>query len=194
MKKPCPACGQLVADEAKQFCPACEKLELSLSGFSNEDFERLSQIVSKRLKDDWKFKAQIACAVILLVLGVIGVIDAILGFNLRENMARRFEKQENQAKQRMDDHLANLDEDVKRSLAQVEVQMRTNIAKNFEAPAIQVIIKNVAKAEAKDILEAEVRPAVDNFRRDALFSRTIARAQAYDFKAYQRLLEIGRGT
>ena len=33
-----------------------------------------------------------------------------------------------------------------------------------------------------------------SFKEDALFIRTIARAQGYDFKAYQALLEIGRGT
>ena len=141
-----------------------------------------------------QFKAQIAGAVILVVLAVIGVIDAILGFNLRECMARRFENQENQARQRIDDHLASLDDDVKRSLAQVDVQMRSNIAKNFDAPAIQSIIQDVSKAEAKDILESEVQPAVDSFRVDVLFIRTVARAQACDFKAYQRLLEIGKQT
>jgi uncharacterized membrane protein YvbJ len=93
MKKSCPACGQPIADESKQFCSKCENLsQLTSSGFSSEDFERLSQDDSKRLKSDWKFKAQIAFAVILLVLASIGVIDAIVGFNLKESMATHFQK------------------------------------------------------------------------------------------------------
>jgi hypothetical protein len=194
MKKHCPACGQPVPDEAKQFCPACEKLELSGSKLSNEDFERLSQLVSVKLGANRKFKTQIIASVMLVVLFVIGVIDAIVGFNLKENLARHFQNQEDQAKQRIQDHLASLDDDVKKALDQVDVQMRRNIVRKIEAPAIQSIIQDVVKVESKGILEAEVRPAVDRFREDAVFIRTVARAQAFDFKAYQRLLEIGTQT
>jgi len=183
-----------VADEAKQFCPKCEKLELSDNRLTREDLEQLSRIVSKRLKADWKFKGQIFGAVLLVVLAVIGVIDAVVGFNLKQNMAEHFENQEKQAKKKIDDHLGSVDEDIKKSLAQADSQMRSNIARNFEATNVQVIIENVAKAEAKGILEAEVRPAVDSFREDAGFIRTVARAQAYDFKAYQWLLNIGKQT
>src|SRR6185369_4766809 len=113
---------------------------------------------------------------------------------LKQNMAEHFENQEKQAKKKIDDHLGSVDEDIKKSLAQADSQMRSNIARNFEATNVQVIIENVAKAEAKGILEAEVRPAVDSFREDAGFIRTVARAQAYDFKAYQWLLNIGKQT
>jgi len=193
MKNRCPACGKPISDETKQFCPACEKLELS-DKFNKEDFDRLSQVVSGRLSSDWKFKAQIIASVLLVLLFVIGLIDAVVGFNLKESIQRHFQSQENQARQRMDDRLASLDDDVKSTLAQIDVQMRSNIARNFEAPAIKAIIENVAKAESKRILEAEVRPAVERFRDDAVFIRTVARAQAYDFKAYQRLLEIAKQT
>ena len=198
MKKTCPACGRPVTDEAKEFCPACEKLDLSASKFTKEDFELVSQMVSERLKADWKFKAQIVFfafgSVFTLVLLVISLIDAVVGFNLKESMQRHFQHQEQEAKQRIDERLESLVEDVKKTLAQLEVQMRSNITRNFEAPAIQAIIEDVAKVESKGILDAEVRPAVDSFREDAVFVRTIARAQAFDFKAYQRLLEIGAQT
>jgi hypothetical protein len=195
MKKSCPACGQPVADETKQFCPKCEKLpQLSDSGISSEDFERLSQHVSERLKGDWKFKAQIAIAVIVLVLAIIGVIDAIVGFNLKENMAAHFQNLEIQATKRINERLVGLDDDVSNTLAQVDVQMRNIIANRFEGSNVQAIIQDVAKVEAKNILESEVQPAVKGFKDDALFIRTIARAQGYDFKAYQSLLEIGNGT
>ena len=154
----------------------------------------LSQIVSEKLKGDWKFKGQLCLAVIFVVLAVIGVIDAIVGFNLKESMASRFSKQENEAKQRMDEHLASLDDDVKRRLSEADTQIRITITRNFETPVIQAIIENVAKTEAKGILEAEVRPAVETFQKDAVFIRTIALANAYDFKAYQRLLELGGQT
>ena len=68
------------------------------------------------------------------------------------------------------------------------------IAEEFQTPRIKQTVETVAKGEAKSILEAEVQPAVKSFKEDALFIRTIARAQGYDFKAYQALLEIGRGT
>ena len=125
MKKPCPACGRSVSDETKQFCPNCEKLAISDSKFSNEDFERLSQIISGRLRGDWKFKAQIIASV-FVVLAVIGVIDAIVGFNLMESMARHFQDQENQAKQRIDDRLASLDDDVKKALHRLTISEVTS--------------------------------------------------------------------
>lgn len=68
------------------------------------------------------------------------------------------------------------------------------IAEEFQTPRIKRVVENVAQGEAKSILEAEVKPAVTSFKEDSLFIRTIARAQVYDFKAYQGLLEIGKGT
>lgn len=68
------------------------------------------------------------------------------------------------------------------------------IAEEFRTPRIKQTVETVAKGEAKSILEAEVQPAVTSFKEDALFMRTIARAQGYDFKAYQTLLEIADGT
>lgn len=194
MNKRCPGCKELVSDQTKQFCPACEKLTLSSPKLSVEELAHLSQIVLEKLKADWKFKGQLCFAVFIVVLAVVGVIDAIVGFNLKESMSSRFLNQENQAKQRIDEHLASLDGDVKRRLSEADTQMRTTIARNFETPVIQGIIENVAKTEAKGILEKEVRPAVETFQKDAVFIRTIALANAYDFKAYQRLLELGGQT
>src|SRR2546426_4495588 len=56
--------------------------------------------------------------------------------------------------------------------------------------AIQAIIEDVAKVESKGILDAEVRPAVDSFREDAVFVRTIARAQAFDFRSEEHTSEL----
>ena len=102
MKKSCPACGEPITDPSKQFCPKCDKLpQLLTSGFSKEELEHLSQVVSNQLKKDWKFKAQIVAISILLVLSVvltvIGVIDAIVGFNLRDSMTTHFRDFETQA-------------------------------------------------------------------------------------------------
>src|SRR6266487_2289634 len=98
MKKSCPACGKQITDPSKQFCSKCEGLpQISTTGLSREEFEQLSQTVSNRIKGDWKFKAQIAAAVLLLVLAVIGVIDAIVGFNLRDSMTTHFQNLETQA-------------------------------------------------------------------------------------------------
>ncbi len=190
MRRTCPGCGGLLSDETKQFCSRCENLALQDSKLTGEEMQQVSQIVLAKLRVDWKFKAQIIGTVLLVVLAVIGVIDAILGFNLKESMTKHFQTQEMQAKQRIDQRLEDLDEDVKESLALIEVQLRSNITRNFEAPVIREVIESVAKSEAKSILEGEVQPVVDDFRNDAVFIRTVARAQAYDFKAYQRLLEI----
>lgn len=195
MKKTCPACGAPVLDPSKQFCSKCETLPQVLSGkLSREDFEQISQTVSARLKGDWKFKAQIAGAVIVLVLAIVGVIDAIVGFNLKEKMAAHFQALEYQATNNISTSLAKLDADVHKTLSQVDSQMRSNIAERFQTTNIQVVIQNVAGDEAKRLLEKEVQPAVTSFKEDALFIRTIARAQGYDFKAYQDLLKIGKVT
>lgn len=195
MKKTCPACGAPILDSSKQFCSKCESLPQVLSGkLSREEFEEISQAVSARLKDDWKFKVQIAGAVIILVLAVIGVIDAIVGFNLKDKMAEHFQTLETQATNKINTSLTNLDDDVRKTLAQVDSQMRSNIVQRFETTNIQTVIQDVAKDEAKRLLEKEVQPAITSFKGDALFMRTIARAQGYDFKAYQALLEMEKGT
>ena len=194
MKKSCVACGQPLDDETKQVCPRCEKLVLSPNKLTAEELQQLSQIVSERLKADWKFNARIITAVVLVAVVVIEVTSALFGWSLNEKIAKDFQNQEKQAKDKIDDRLKGLDQDVKQSLAQVDYQMRSNIVSNFETTNIQAIMENVAKTEAKALLETEVRPAVDSFRNDALFIRTIARAQAYEFKAYQQLLKIGTQT
>ena len=199
MKKTCPACGARVLDPSKQFCSKCENLPQVLSGkLSREDFEQISQTVSKRLKGDWRFKVQIVAVstlvVLSVVLTVIGVVDAIVGFNLRDKVTEHFQTLETQATNKINTSLASLDDDVQKTLAQVDGQMRSNIAHSFETTNIQAVIQDVAKDEARRLLEKEVQPAVTSFKEEALFMRTIARAQGYDFKAYQVLIEIGKGT
>jgi hypothetical protein len=68
------------------------------------------------------------------------------------------------------------------------------IAQEFQTPRIKGTIEGVAKVEAKEILESEVRPTVDRFRADAEFLRLATRARGYDFKAYLRLLELKNET
>ena|ERR1017187_7065772 len=105
MKKKCLACGQPVTDDAKQFCPRCEKLELSPKKLTAEELQQLSQIVLEGLKANWKFKAQILGAVLLLAVVVIEVNSAIFGWSLNEKIAKDFQKQEQQAKDKIDDRL-----------------------------------------------------------------------------------------
>ena len=105
MKKKCLACGQPVTDDAKQFCPRCEKLELSPKKLTAEELQQLSQIVLEGLKANWKFKAQILWAVLLFAVVVIEVNSAIFGWSLNEKIAKDFQKQEQQAKDKIDDRL-----------------------------------------------------------------------------------------
>ena len=79
-------------------------------------------------------------------------------------------------------------------IASAYTSVTNQIADEFQTPKIKQTVEIVARSEAKSILEEEVQPAVKNFKSDALFIRTVAHAQAYDFKAYQRLLEIGTQT
>jgi hypothetical protein len=64
------------------------------------------------------------------------------------------------------------------------------IAVEFQTPRIKQIVESVAKGEAKEILETSVQPEVDRFRADAELLRLATRARAYDFNAYQQLLEL----
>lgn len=188
MTKRCPACNGPLSDPAKQFCPACDKLGLRETTRIQIDHEHLALLISDNLKRDWRFIGKIIGVVSAIILVIIGVVDAIIGFSLKERMAQHFQSQETLTRSRITEHLATLDTETSNTLAQVEVQMRSNVAKHFEAPAIRATIEQVGKVQARGILEAEVRPAVSRFQEDALFIRTVARAQAYDFKAFQELL------
>jgi len=79
-------------------------------------------------------------------------------------------------------------------IAVAHASITDQIAEEFQTTRIKQTVQTVAKGEARDILESEVRPTADAFREEASFIRTVAHAQAYDFKAYQRLQEIGNQT
>ena len=192
MNSSCPGCGQPISDAKSDFCPKCAKLDLSRNGLSADEIQRVTELTCQRLRSDWKFNARVIAIVLASLIGVISIIDVLIGFNLKEAMTSHLKTQEIQATNRIADHLSSLDRNVSNTLAQVDVQMRSNVVRRFEAPAVQAIINDVAKAQAKGMLEEEVRPAVESFRNDALFIRTIARAQAYDFKAYQELLVLAQ--
>ncbi|PYJ97367.1 MAG: hypothetical protein DME23_15835, partial [Verrucomicrobia bacterium] len=85
-------------------------------------------------------------------------------------------------------------QDASNQISSAYSAVTNQIAAEFQTPRIQQTVESVARGEAKSILEAEVRPAVDSFRTDAQFQRLATRARAYDFKAYQALLELEKQT
>ena len=137
MKKVCPGCGGSLLDETKEFCRACEKLDLVGTNCGGKDFELLSQMVSAKLRADWKFNIRTIGSVFAVVMLVIGLIDATIGFTLKETMARHFQDQMIQATNRINESLTSLDNDVRAALAQVDIQMRSNIIRAFDDIALK---------------------------------------------------------
>src|SRR5205814_10419546 len=88
----------------------------------------------------------------------------------------------------------NFATDANNQVAEAYSSVTNHIAVEFQTPRIRRTVEAVAESQAKSILEREIQPVVNRSRDDALFIRTVARAQAYDFKAYQRLLEISKET
>jgi hypothetical protein len=90
--------------------------------------------------------------------------------------------------------LQSVEDDANCQIDKAYSSVTNQIAQEFQTSKIRQTVEAVAQGEAKSILNKEVQPAVESFTRDALFIRTVAHAQANDYKAYRRLLEITTGT
>lgn len=213
MAKKCKHCGQVVENEIS-ICPNCQNLgfiEVTRVELSHEQLQELVAEVTEKLSKKPRLLFGLAWRVVFGLFAVLGIPGAIVGWSIWSSM-QSFEQtttksiktqfkalSESSSNQIAEAHLA-ISNDVSSSfeLFQHEAGVRlafayalvTNqIASEFQNPQIKQTVETVAKSEAKEILTEEVQPAVDSFRKDAYFTRTIARAQAYDFKAYQQLLE-----
>src|SRR5665213_784286 len=218
MTKKCKHCGEVVETDVS-ICPKCQnfafvdnpKVELS-----HEQFQELVKSATDKLQTSSSLAWRLTWRVALVIFAILGIPGAIVGWSIWDSM-EGFEQSTTtniqtqfalfskiSSNQIAEAHSAISNDVVAKfeiygreasnKLASAYASVTNQIANEFQAPRIKQTVEAVAKGDAKDILEAEVQPAVKNFKDDALFIRTIARAQGYDFKAYQSLLAIGNGT
>jgi tetratricopeptide (TPR) repeat protein len=197
MSKICPKCRREQKDPSHLGCEKCkvpfvDATEL-VTSFTRDELK----VIAGFLLKDWRVYV---VAGIFLLVGVV-----LLYWQAREHIKTQIEQFQvtvsNQvvtAYSTATNQLAHQFQvfagDASNEIAEAYSSVTNQIAEEFQTPRIKQTIENVARGEAKSILEAEVQPAVTSFKEDALFMRTIARAQGYDFKAYQALLEIADGT
>jgi hypothetical protein len=218
MAKKCKHCGTVVED-AVSMCPNCDNLafiEMEKVELSHEQFHELVKNTSKKLSVSWSLAWRVSWLVLLGLFTVLGIPGAIVGWsiwssmqsfermtttNIQTHFTAFYQASSNQiaeARNAISNDVVTGFEvygrEASNQLALAHASVTNRIVEEFQTPRIKQTVENVAKGEAKSILEGEVQPVVKSFRDDAIFIRTVARAQAYDFKAYQQLLELGKQT
>lgn len=197
MSKICPKCRREQSDERLIACERCkipfvEDAEL-VKHFTQDELK----VIAGFLLKDWR---------VYLIAGIALLIGVVLLFwqskeyirghiedfrvSVSNQMAVTYSAATNDLGVQFRDFTTNASNRV----SQAYVSVTNQIAEEFQKDNIKYVVEAVAKGEAKSILKIEVQPTVDKFRDDALFIRTIARAHGYDFQAYRRLLEIGKGS
>jgi hypothetical protein len=218
MAKKCKNCGTVVEDTAN-ICSSCKNLgfeEIAKVELSYDQIQEIAKAVTENVSKKPRVLWEVTGRVILVVFVILGIPGVITGWNIRSSL-HGFEQSttnkigsdfkllnENSSNQivRAYSDITNVvaakfelfTQQASNKIASTYSLVTNQITEQFQTPKIKQIVETVARGEAKTILEGEVQPAVKSFKEDALFIRTIARAQAYDFKAYQRLLEIGTQT
>jgi hypothetical protein len=218
MSKKCKHCSTVVEDTISM-CPNCQNLaftEIAKVELSHEQFKELEKSISEKLSKSSRLAWRLTWRVALLIFTILGIPGVYVGWSIWSSM-QGFEQTTTTNIQTQFTLLSKISsnqiaeahsaisndvvikfemfrQEASNQLALAYSSVTNQITEEFQTPRIEQTVENVAKGEAKTILEAEVQPAVNSFREDSLFIRTIARAQAYDFKAYQRLLEIGTQT
>ena len=218
MSKKCKHCGAVVEDTTK-ICPSCENLgfdEIAKIELSRDQIQEIAKTVTENLSKRWRVLWGVAWRVFLGIFLILGIPGAYNGWNIRESMHKLEQSTKTQIESDFNvlnqnssnqivqaysyitnDVAANFTlftHEASNKIASAYSSVTNQIAEDFQTPRIRQTVETVAKDQAKSILEGEVQPAVNSFREDASFIRTVAHAQAYDFKAYQRLLEIGTQT
>lgn len=218
MAKKCKHCSTVVED-AVSMCPNCQNLafiDVAKVELSREQFQELVKSATDKLQTNSGLAWRLTWRVALVIFAILGIPGAIVGWSIWSSMqsfegttiadikthftvlSTTLSNQIVEAHSAISSNVAAKFEiyefEASNQLASAYASVTNQIAEEFQTPRIKQTVETVAKGEAKSILESEVQPAVRSFKEDALFIRTIARAQGYDFKAYQALLEIGKGT
>jgi hypothetical protein len=198
MSKICPKCKRPQKDPRLLGCEACggvpfvDESEI-VTTFTRDELKIIAGLVLK----DWR---------VYLVAGIILAIGVgILYWQVHEQIRTQIERFQNTASNQITAAYSQATNQlgVKFQSFALEAGNRVDtayssitnqIGEMFQAPKVRQLVEGVAKGEAKVILETEVRPTVEKFHADAQFLRLTARAQAYDFKAYLRLLDLSQGT
>jgi ribosomal protein S13 len=206
MSKKCKNCGTAVEDSAK-ICPTCKNLgfeEIARVELSEDQIQQIVKAVTENLSRKPRILWGVTWRILLGVFALLGIPGAITGWNiwesihkLEESTTTQIESDFKMLNQNSSNQIVKAyseitnNESVKFEFFALEASNKidsayssvTNqIAKEFQTPRIRQTVENVAKDQAKAILEGEVQPAVNTFREDASFIRTVAHAQAYDFK------------
>jgi hypothetical protein len=193
MSKICPKCRHEQKDQRLVACPDCrvpfvDENEL-LTNFTREELK----VIASSILKDWRVYF---VAGIFLAIGV-----GLLYWQVHEQIKaqiRTFQiAASNQVVTAYSDATNQLAtkfqvfaQDASNQIASAYSVVTNEIADEFQTPRIKQIVENVAKSEAKEILETNVQPEVDRFKADVELLRLATRARAYDFKAYRRLLEL----
>src|ERR1700690_894839 len=190
MNRKCQHCSQLIADDNAGICPKCGTLittdPISPVALSLEQENKLIETVALKLTEHKKIKKQINKAVFLWIFAGLGILGTIFGFSIWGTL--------NWVIHSTNVRLVQTDLLISNKIAMANQEMTNKIVNEFQTPRIKQTVESVAKSEAKQILETNVQPEVDRFRKDAEFLRVTTRARAYDFKAYQQLLDLAEQT
>jgi hypothetical protein len=193
MGKICPKCKRKQDDPRILGCEKCQvayvdETEL-VTSFTKDELK----IIASFLLRDWRVYV---VASIGLLIGI-----GILYWQVHEQIRAQIQKFQiaasNQVVTAYSDATNQLAikfqvfaQDASNQVAFAYSSVTNQIDIEFQTPRIKQTVENVAKGEAKNILEAYVQPEVDRFRTDAELLRLATRARAYDFKAYQQLLQL----
>jgi hypothetical protein len=218
MAKKCKNCGAVVEDAAK-ICANCSNLgfeEIARVELSQDQIQEIAKTVAENLSKKPRVLWGVTWRVILGVFVILGIPGAITGWNiwsslhgfeqsttakiesnfkiLNQNSSNQIVKAYSDITNDVSAKFELFAQEASNKIVSAYSSVTNQIADEFQTPKIKQTVDMVARGEAKTILEEEVQPAVKSFKEDALFIRTVARAQAYDFRAYRRLLEIGTQT
>lgn len=193
MRKICPKCRREQKNPSLLGCEDCKVPYINEDElFTNFTRDELKVIASFILKD-WRVYV---VAGIILVAGVF-LLDLGVGKKIENQVDKLLVTASNQvvaAYSTTTNQVAikfqTFAQDASNRMEEAYSAATNLIVDKFREPNIRNTVENVAKREAKSILETAVQPAVDSFRADAQFLRLATRARAYDFKAYQRLLDL----
>jgi hypothetical protein len=223
MSKICPKCGRVQENPSHLGCEKCNVLFVDakelVTNFTRDELK----VIAGFLLKDWRVYC-LAAVILLIGVGLLywqvheriesqiehfqtsASNQVATAYSTATNqIAIKFDSFEQNASNQMADvystttnkiaiKLQSVEDIANDQLAKAYSSVTNQIAVEFQTPRIKQTVETVAEDQAKSILEGEVQPAVNSFREDASFIRTVAHAQAYDFKAYQRLLEIGTQT
>ena len=195
MGKICPQCRRRQEHPSHLGCDRChvafveEDQLVKISSFTNEELKILASYLLK----DWRVYV---LAGIALSIGV-----GLLYWQAHEQIETQINKFQtdtsnevaraySEATNRMAGQFDVFSQSSSNQIASAYSEVTNQISFEFQTPRIRQTVEDVAKNEAKEILKENVQPEVERFKKDADFLRLTTRARAYDFKAYQQLLEI----